>query len=285
MIYGGKELQSDKLLLDYGLTRDSTIFLVMRLRGGAAILAKQDRSIPAGIKQSNDESCMICFETPSMLMPCNHTMHPHCLVNYAWNEVTGAGRKSEIKCPVCTQEWSMPVLKKYGKTVDAEVRLLEDALSRNAIARDQKISECPGCGGYCERLNTSTIRVSCRICQSNRKPDFCWICKRKWTGKTNEKCGYADCDSSGILAQIKSAPMKVIVGVQNCPSIRLCPKCGAAIEHRAACKHMTCKCGAEFCFICLRVRMESSWQCGSYNTKCSPAPVQDTVPKPKLNLI
>ncbi|KAI1074383.1 hypothetical protein F5B20DRAFT_586270 [Whalleya microplaca] len=29
-----------------------------------------------------------------------------------------------------------------------------------------------------------------------------------------------------------------------------CPGCGALVEHREACQHMTCRCGAEFCYVC-----------------------------------
>ncbi len=31
---------------------------------------------------------------------------------------------------------------------------------------------------------------------------------------------------------------------------RRCHQCGVLIEHREACQHMTCRCGAEFCYVC-----------------------------------
>ena len=246
--------------------------------GTDAELVKEERPIPSGLKQSH-EPCMICFDAPSMMMPCKHKCHPHCLVNYAWSEVSN--KKVEIKCPICEKEWSIVVIKKYGQTTDEEMGLLEEGLSRNAIVNDPNISECPGCRSYCERINKANIRVTCRICKKNGKADFCWHCKRSWTGSSSTECGYADCNVSSILAQIKDAPIKEVVGVK-CPSIRLCPRCGAAIEHKSNCKHMTCKtlnCNAQFCFICLRIRQDGSWQCGSYNTPCSPAPLQETVPR------
>lgn len=32
-----------------------------------------------------------------------------------------------------------------------------------------------------------------------------------------------------------------------------CYRCNALVEHREACQHMTCRCGAEFCYVCCRV--------------------------------
>lgn len=31
---------------------------------------------------------------------------------------------------------------------------------------------------------------------------------------------------------------------------RRCGKCGVLVEHKEACQHMTCRCGAEFCYVC-----------------------------------
>jgi hypothetical protein len=63
------------------------------------------------------------------------------------------------------------------------------------------------------------------------------------------------------------------------PSIRACPSCGSLIEHGGQCKHMACKaCSKEFCFVCLRIRDGRSWSCGSYDTACSVAPRQTTIP-------
>jgi hypothetical protein len=69
-----------------------------------------------------------------------------------------------------------------------------------------------------------------------------------------------------------------VLQVPNCPSVRACVQCGILIEHTAACKHMMCiACKTEFCFICLKRRVDSKWQCGSYNSQCTPAPVQTEI--------
>ena len=94
-----------------------------------------------------------------MLMPCNHTMHPHCLMNYAWNEVSDNG-KSQIQCPLCSTEWYMSILKRYGRAMVDELHFLEEGLSRNATTSDPDISECPGCESFCEHMD-------------KKRPGFC----------------------------------------------------------------------------------------------------------------
>lgn len=39
---------------------------------------------------------------------------------------------------------------------------------------------------------------------------------------------------------------------------RRCYRCNTMIEHQSACRHMTCRCGAEFCYVCGKVW----WTCG-----------------------
>ncbi|XP_069109325.1 uncharacterized protein [Argopecten irradians] len=83
-------------------------------------------------------------------------------------------------------------------------------------------------------------------------------------------------DEDPILKILKEAPLKEIVGLKGCPSIRACPKCGSLIEHIKDCKHMVCVCGQEFCFICLnKPGAYSNYCCGFF--KCTIAPIQDMI--------
>lgn len=262
----------------------STVFLVLRLPGGSSTASPFDLSVrrnpPRHIPRSG-ETCYICFENDEvLLMPCDkvrHSMCTGCLIEYAWEE---SKNKSKICCSLCGSEWGLDVIKEYSQASDEELDLLAETLSLTMIRRDSNISNCPGCDSYCEQKDAKRSRVHCRYCaqQGKKNPDFCWHCRQDWQSSSNDECGNAECNAAGILAQIQAAPMAEVIGVR-CPSIRLCPKCGTAIEHKSGCKHMTCKtCKADFCFLCLRIRSGRSWQCGSYNTKCTVAPVQTCVP-------
>ena len=275
-------MQDDKYLSDYpSLKHGSTVFLVLRLPGGATgkEFGDVERPIPPDVSKT-DEPCLICLESPAMLMPCNHTMHPRCLMDYAQNEVSSK-TKSRIQCPVCSTKWHLSILEHYGVATEDEVHLLEEGLSRNVIISDPDIAECPGCNSFCNRMTKEKARVSCSFCHKQGKNGyFCWHCKKPWANSaTAEECGNPTCKAAGIISQILNAPLTEVVGVK-CPSIRLCPSCGTGIEHTRGCKQMCCKmCNKEFCFICLRMKQAGKWQCGSYNTKCEPAPVQTAVPK------
>ena len=303
LIYAGKQLDESKCLSNYPkLGPNSTIYLVLRLLGGTTNhgISDRERDTPRGpdLECSINTPCMICFTHPHdddhydakrlpLIMPCtgSHTaMHPHCLMMYCQNEIFDNKREA-VCCSQCKKEWTLDIIEKYGAATKEEIEIFSNALSVNFMDNDPQISECPGCTSYCQRQDTSNVRVRCRICtkQKGKNFDFCWYCKQDWLTSGTTDCSNPECKDAGILAQIKDAPEKEVVGVR-CPSIRLCPNCGTPIEHKSACKQMTCKeCSCEFCFICLRPKRDSSWQCGNYNDKCAPAPRQEKVPKrPKL---
>ena len=91
--------------------------------------------------------------------------------------------------------------------------------------------------------------------------------------------GNEDCSGEDKRLRIlRNCQRKTIVGVVGCPSLRACLSCGMLIEHVRACKHMRCRCGKEFCFICLKPKEGTSWSCGRYNEACTVAPVQTKIP-------
>ncbi len=288
LIYGGKQLQDNNVLADYPTMRNgSAIMLVMRLPGGAELVrpkAPLNRAIGSSVPRSS-EPCMITFmEGESVCMPCGHSISPDGLMDYCWNEVSSS-RKSEIRCCLCESEWTIKTIKAYGGTSDEELRMLEEGLSRNYCLKNPEITECPGCTSFCMRKNTSTNCVHCYICSRKKSKTyyFCWQCLHVWqNGPSASTCGNDGCDADKVLKRLREAPMKNINGVQV-PSVRACPSCGSLIEHQSGCKQMNCKnCSKGFCFICLRTKTpEGSWSCGSWCDKCTPAPRQEQVPRPK----
>ena len=255
LVFEGKEMRDGMILSDFpNLGNEASVHLVYRLHGGATgkEFVDVECCIPSGVSMTH-ESCLICLESPSMLMPCGHPMHSHCLMNYAWIEVS-ASTKSQILCPLCTSEWCTSILIRYGCAPVGEIHLLGEGLSRNAIISDPDISECQGCNCFCERIDKKETRVFCRVCHKQGKNGwYCWYCKKPWASSANaDKCGNPTCNSASIISQIQNSPLIDIGGV-ICPSVRLCPSCGTAIEHNEGCKQMTCRrCEVEFCFICLR---------------------------------
>lgn len=278
LIYGGKELDDRETLAAYPtLGTRATLFMVMRLNGGAA---QADRFSRIDRKLRTNETCIISFEEGnSVKMPCGHAMDPDTLMDYCWNEI--GDKKCEIHCPLCRTEWPINVLAKYGGADKRELTLLEEGLSLNYCEQNSEITTCPGCGYFCTRADTAKFSMQCRICtrSKGRAYRFCFKCHREWKNGSDEVfCGNKDCQTADQERAriLRTCEEKDVVGVR-CPSTRACPNegCGALIQHRADCKHMKCiLCKTEFCFICLRRRTEGTWQCGRYNTQCAPAPRQ-----------
>ena len=292
LIFGGKQLDDDKTLGDYStLGNNATLFLVLRQPGGGNKTSRRSNKRHSDHQQQCDvhteeqtEDCPICLEHTTTQLPCKHPICPNCLMDYAWTEA-GCNKKTEIKCSLCSREWPLHIIQEVGNVLPEEIELLQASLSANYIAKDTNVSECPGCSNHCVRKDETTNRVYCRICSRRGKPHtYCWNCRRPWKNSgSNLHCGNAGCDTGSFLKILREAPLKTLEFLPKSvqvPSKRACPTCGIVIEHREGCKHMKCTgCNTEFCFLCLKKKVEGSLYCGSYNTVCTVAPVQDELPR------
>ena len=279
-----------KTLSVYGIKNRATIVLVIRVIGGSMGGAMLQRTVNPSLPRS-DEACMITHENFKedgvvvLQMPCNakHAICPDALMDYAWSEIRD--KKTEVKCPLCDVEWPFDVIKRYGGATTTELDQLQLGMSHNYCAKSNDVNQCPKCQSYCMRAQTNVNSVRCFICSKKPNSDFyfCWFCLRDWKSSlSSSTCGNANCGDAEKLAQLQSCG-KVKVDFINIEILKLraCPKCGTIIELTSGCKHMTCKvCNTDFCFVCLRMQDQGSWSCGSYNTKCAPAPVQTSIPRP-----
>ena len=283
LIFDGKQLEDEKHLNYYRIDDRATLFLVMRLEGGAERPAQPVvRNIDPSVPRSN-EACMIMLtEEDNVVMPCGHVISPDGLIDHSWNEIC-ENRKTKVCCCLCNREWDTDTIRRYGGATSEEIRVLQECVSRNFILKDPNISECPGCSSFCERINTSDRCAICRICSQRKKKTyhFCWDCKKEWIGSpSNKRCGNDKCNQEELLEQLRTCPEKEIKHLKGlmCPSLRACPSCGSLVEHVKDCKHIFCKaCKKEFCFVCLRLCAEGSSSCGSYNTQCAVAPRQTDI--------
>ena len=221
-------------------------------------------------------------------MPCGHAISPESLTAYC-KSLLSAG-KFIFLCPYvdcqtssivrCNKEWSYIEVRRFAVLTAEEQTEFETKISENYLKKAMGIQECPGCETLCERINKKDKRVICRICTNEKghRYDFCWHCLHEWKTNGTDKCGNEECSGEDHRLRIlREARNKYVVGVET-PCRRACPQCGMLIEHVAKCKHMVCRCGIEFCFICLEVKGDSGWTCGSFNTKCEPAVRQTNLP-------
>ena len=258
--------------------------MVLRLPGGTEEIKELDDLV-----QLTDEPDMITWdddpEGKRAKMPCGHAISPDSLTAYCRSLLSSG--KFQFVCPYidrqnwyrCNKEWSYIEVRRFGVLSSEEQKEFETKISENYLRKAMGIQECPGCQSYCERINKKDKRLICRICskEKGRRFEFCWNCLHEWKSSGTEKCGNEECGGEDPrLRTLREAKMKKVIGVDT-PSTRACPTCGMLIEHTEACKHMVCPCSTQFCFICLKAKGDK-WECGSFNTKCTPAARQTTIP-------
>ncbi|XP_035679585.1 uncharacterized protein DDB_G0292642-like [Branchiostoma floridae] len=296
ILYTTKQLVYDdeekKYLSDYKMEDQSNLTVVLRLKGGSDTV--EDLSPPPKQLDEDVETTeapdMISWEddpnTPRAKMSCGHAITPETLTTYC-ESLLSAG-KYIFKCPYisptggyCGKEWTYLEVRRLAVLTPDEKKQFETKISDNYLRKGMGIQECPKCHSLCERINKKHKRVVCPLCSASDGVEFhfCWHCLHQWVGGGIEKCGTAGCSGEDPRLKIlRDCKKKTIVGVQGCPAVRACLKCGMLIEHEKACKHMACVCGQKFCFICLKPAQNGSYQCGSYDSKCEIADVQKTIP-------
>lgn len=220
--------------------------------------------------------------TVVLSMPCGHPISPGGLVDYCWSELNA--NKTEILCLLCSNEWTVNVIKRYGGVVEKEFKLLEERLGKNFCTSNDGIKVCMRCKSYCSRIDDDNPRVICHICSKNLQSSyhFCWYCLREWNRNSGvESCGYEDCKDKEKLRQLKDSAMVIIREFPRLEmyKLRACPQCGEIISCantevlRTQCR----KCNTEFCFNCLRAESQGSYFCDTNKVNCALAPIQKKI--------
>ncbi|XP_002733653.2 uncharacterized protein LOC100371864 [Saccoglossus kowalevskii] len=292
VVYGSKQLQAGqgKHLYDYYIENNSTLFVVQRLRGGST--EEHAKQLDEDVELTDAPDMITWDDDPEnkrAKMPCGHAIGPESLTAFCRSLLTSG--KFRFLCPYvsndytsyCNEEWAYVDVRRLAVLTPAEKKEFETKIATNFLRKAQGIQECPQCKTLCERIDKKNLRCICAICTHKRSKtfEFCWFCLHEWKTKGSiSNCGNSSCSGEDPRLKIlRTCPKKTIVGVPNCPSRRACPSCGMLIEHDKACKHMVCFCGKKFCFICLtKPDAKGSYQCGSYNTKCTIAAIQTKIP-------
>jgi len=167
-------------------------------------------------------------------------------------------------CSICThdKEWQTSTL--YDRCVATTTNIAEmQTLTDPIIEEKDKIKET-------EKINTQNNSVLKNELSFDHI--FCWCCGNAWEDLSSSFCGYERCPTrtrEDIINILTTCPTKKIGSVVEVPEIRGCPTCGQMVNHIDACKHMACRCGAAFCFVCMKPQLKSgNYQCGGSSDVC-----------------
>jgi len=283
LVFMGQNLtdKSDSLLSEFNLRNGSVVNCLVRARGGSTtFFTDQTNNFTFTAKallqyKTTDDNCLDKYEdedVPRIKMNCGHAVSAPTLMKYIKNKLSS--HQIKIRCPYitnngvydkdrCTGFWDFFYIFKTVALTNEQITLIEEKLNSNYMFLTGVIN-CKVCNTYLIRIAGDNIRVICPICTKIKKTayEFCYHCLTEWSGST---CVNPECQGKDPRIKIiNNCGSKTIGTVQNVPKIRCCVTCGFPIEHSADCKHMTCGiCNSEFCFVCLKPKINGQWQCGT----------------------
>ncbi|XP_040845955.1 E3 ubiquitin-protein ligase RNF216 [Ochotona curzoniae] len=170
-----------------------------------------------------------------------HLFCKECLIRYAQEAVFGAG-KSELSCmegsctcsfPTSELEKVLPqtiLCKYYERRAEEEV----------AAAYADELVRCPSCS-FPALLDSDVKRFSCP--NPRCRKETCRKCQGLWKEHNGLTCEeLAEKDDIKYRTSIEER--------MTAARIRKCHKCGTGLIKSEGCNRMSCRCGAQMCYLC-----------------------------------
>ncbi|XP_046309772.1 E3 ubiquitin-protein ligase RNF216 isoform X2 [Marmota monax] len=170
-----------------------------------------------------------------------HLFCKECLIRYAQEAVFGSG-KSELSCmegsctcsfPTSELEKVLPqtiLYKYYERKAEEEV----------AAAYADELVRCPSCS-FPALLDSDVKRFSCP--NPRCRKETCRKCQGLWKEHNGLTCEeLAEKDDIKYRTSIEEK--------MTAARIRKCHKCGTGLIKSEGCNRMSCRCGAQMCYLC-----------------------------------
>ncbi|KAF7189660.1 putative E3 ubiquitin-protein ligase ARI10 [Pseudocercospora fuligena] len=175
------------------------------------------------------QECDSCSEDDGCYRaPCGHDYCINCLVTIIVNSMDGEFSDDKRQYPPRCCEAHIP----FG----AIRHLLPTGLVQTFEAKEPELKDhnpvyCHACKQYIDDSQRKNSLASCPSCPSMRT---CIECKKAaHAGECSE-----DPDEKKLRERAREEGWKI------------CPRCRTVIEKAEGCNHITCACGAEFCYLC-----------------------------------
>jgi hypothetical protein len=177
--------------------------------------------------------CIICedqfTEDSALRAPCDHNYCGDCIVNF----VTTCTRDESVfplKC--CDQRIPSDSL---GPFLSPDTQSLYNSKCREFAVHvsDRVYCPTPNCSAFLGSSASSDIEgeVYCDGCNSR----VCVMCKQPAHSGDS-------CTENTVTQEVRA--------LARTEGWQTCPDCSAIIELNHGCFHMTCLCGAQFCYLC-----------------------------------
>ncbi|KAI2465952.1 hypothetical protein F4781DRAFT_371532 [Annulohypoxylon bovei var. microspora] len=204
----------------------------------------------------NKQDCSVCWgqaENPIQTQ-CGHIYCLDCFENLCMSSTT-KDTAAQICCVGeaghCSKILGLPELQEHLSSTAFE-ELLEQSFASYVRLHPESLRYCPSVDcGYFYRISAASKMRTCPHCLVL----VCTACHAQHGAMT---CAdYKDFSTGGYAALEK---LKKDIGIKDCP------KCKTPLEKIEGCNHMTCRCGAHICWVCLKT-FESSTPCYTHMNK------------------
>uniref|UniRef100_A0A914YZ64 RBR-type E3 ubiquitin transferase n=1 Tax=Panagrolaimus superbus TaxID=310955 RepID=A0A914YZ64_9BILA len=205
--------------------------------------------------------CPLCYCAQPLtsfpkLTNCSHRSCRSCLARYLQIEIMES--RINISCPECSEALHQldiyNILQKQGYLIDK----YENFALRRVLMGDPDTRWCPA-----PDCTYAVIATSCAACPQLKceRPGcntlFCYHCKGIW--HNNQTCDEARRERAPRISAVDGLPTGSGFDRDSFlkpGDVKACPRCRTLIVkmNDGSCNHMVCAmCGAEFCWLCLKV--------------------------------
>jgi hypothetical protein len=190
------------------------------------------------------ERCNVCYEEniKGVLLACDHPYCVPCLRNL-FQTVLADSSLLPIRCCEIEIDTSIALILLSRKDSEALIRRIDEFEAKNKMY-------CPTCGTFVnlDHIDQCITEIFCDCGVS-----LCVECK-------TQSHPYVSCHDNRIQ---QNDTLGAVLELAQEQGWKRCPSCQGMIEFTSGCNHMTCRCGYQFCYLCLAPWNGRSGLCSS----------------------
>ncbi|CAK7210873.1 hypothetical protein SBRCBS47491_000925 [Sporothrix bragantina] len=185
--------------------------------------------------------CISCFEDIPVKEAVKTVCHSYCLDCFSQLVTTALDNEAQFPPKCCLNEVPAKTVAKYvprelGKRYQLKVDEFATPLA------DRVYCPTPDCGVWVPPAHVASVA---RIARCRNGHETCTACRQAAHGR-----GSANREACPEASAQDRRHQELADELAREEGWRHCIRCAVLIEHREACQHMTCRCGAEFCYVC-----------------------------------